>query len=182
MPRSLFLERGRRKFTHLDFRVGPPQRCSWGRSLISVSRTELELAGSCAPPDRRGEGATVALDERKRVCKTHDIPLEKILLFWFFINVSCRKRTQHQQKRTTSLRRDSAEWSRSTNGCCSLPEERAVPSHTHHRSITLFTVYCCSYNSTDGRGATSTEYDPTNYSQLRVFSVLICGWPQRTTR
>ena len=35
--------RRRRKFTHLDFRVAPPQRYTWGRSPITVSRAELEF-------------------------------------------------------------------------------------------------------------------------------------------
>lgn len=51
--------RMRRKFTHLDFRVAPPQRYTWGRSPITVSRTGLEFVRRCArsdPGGRRREG------------------------------------------------------------------------------------------------------------------------------
>lgn len=57
--------RKRRKSTHLDLRVAPPQRCSWGRSPITSLGLDLESSRRCAcsePGERKRRGsAAVAL-------------------------------------------------------------------------------------------------------------------------
>lgn len=192
----------RKKFTHLDFRVAPPQRCTWGRSPITVSRTGLEFARRCAcsdPGGRRREGkvplshctkASLKKPQQRQIInsilimaakKTKKHPHRKGLDGHFFSPFKSEMNINEitVNKLRGRWRFGPAEWSRSWGLCCVVfPQDHCCP--IDHRSIILFTLYS---NTDSEREEEMPIWEKWQYSynDLKcIFCALTCEWPDRT--
>lgn len=138
----LFL--GLRKFTHLDFRVGPPQKYTWGRSPIAVSLGgDWGSFGRCALPNPGG-GKVPLSHWTKASLETEDTFLKTSMVTGYICTRVFNKaggwRVRKRNIYIFKIKSNKLSAAGPGAAVLLLPEEHRCPRH--HRSITLFTGYC----------------------------------------